>query len=184
MNKRWSRGLLMVAGLTAAAAVMAAPSRSHPHTITAAPSRSHPPTLGEVRQSADTAYANGDAAAALRGYLDLTRVKAADSVVWTRIGDLYTLQHNDWQALDAYQQAVEMNPSDSEALHNLGMLRIRQGQAMLERESKLLPAGPQTMALQCTIGLLKRAMGDAGQGMPSSCAGAPAVATSATSGAQ
>lgn len=172
MNKRWLCGLLMVAGLTAAGAVMAAPSRSHP------------PTLGEVRQSADTAYANGDAAAAMRDYLDLTRARAADSMVWTRIGNLYTLQHDDARALAAYRQAVQMNPADTEALHNLGMLRIRQGVALLNEESNALPAGPQTAALQCTIDLLKLAMGDAGQGMPSSCAIAPAVPASVTPGAQ
>lgn len=172
MNKRWMCGLLVVAGLTAAGAVMAVPPRSHP------------PTLGEVRQAADTAYANGDAAAAMQDYRDLTRARAADSVVWTRIGNLYTLQHNEWQALAAYQQAVQMNPADTEALHNLGMLRIRQGVALLDEESKALPAGPQTAVLQCTIDLLKLAMGDAGQGMPSSCASAPAVAASVPPGAQ
>lgn len=172
MNKQWLYGLVLFGGLALTSAAIAVPPR--PHSL----------TLGEVRQSADTAYANGDAAAAMRDYLDLTRAKAADSVVWTRLGNLYTLQHDEWHALAAYQQAMQMNPSDTEALHNLGMLRIRQGRVLLEQESKVLPAGPQTAALQCTIGLLKMAMGDAGQGLPSSCAGAPAAAAAVTPGAQ
>lgn len=172
MNKRWLCGLLVFAGLGSASIAMAVPPRPHP------------PTLGEVRQAADTAYSNGDAAMAMRDYLDLTRARAADSVVWTRIGNLYTLQHDDARALAAYRQAVRMNPADTEALHNLGMLRVRQGLTLLEQEGKVLPAGAQSAGLQCTLDLLKLAMGNAGQGLPPSCASEPAVAASATPGAQ
>lgn len=102
------------------------------------------------RDQADDAYASGDTTAALAAYRQLATSNASDPVVWTRIGNLELLQNHPHQAADAYDKAVQLDPSDTEAWHNMVIIRLRQASAMLERERASLRAGdPRDAALQC-----------------------------------
>lgn len=104
------------------------------------------------RAAADQAYAKGDRAAALREYENFVRNAPEDAVAWTRIGNLHLIADQPEAAIAAYQVALRITPDDVEAMHNLGVIRLRQAQAVMQAESAARPAGdPQKVRLDCDL---------------------------------
>ncbi|MBS0192678.1 MAG: hypothetical protein JSR34_00325 [Proteobacteria bacterium] len=118
--------------------------------LRAAASQESTDTALAARERADAAYLHGDTDGALSGYRNVVGRGTADATVWTRIGNLEWLQNAPQAATDAYEVAVRLDPMDNEAWHNLAIIRLRQAQAMLERErAALRPGNPRAAAIAC-----------------------------------
>lgn len=103
-----------------------------------------------LRSRADAAYAQGDSAMALAAYRELADAGLNDALVWTRIGNLELLQNQPHRAADAYAKAVQLDPADTDAWHNMAIIRLRQAAAMLDRERASLPSGdPRAGKIRC-----------------------------------
>jgi predicted Zn-dependent protease len=103
-----------------------------------------------LRGQANAAYAKGETAAALDAYRKLVGEGAADVVVWTRIGNLELLQNHPHRAAEAYDHAVQLDPTYTEAWHNMALIRLRQAAAMLEQERASLKADdPHATEIRC-----------------------------------
>lgn len=103
-----------------------------------------------IRNRADAAYAKGDSATALAAYRQLADAGLNDALVWTRIGNLELLQNQPRRAADAYAKAVQLDPEDTDAWHNMAIIRLRQAAAMLDRErASLQPGDPRAGKIRC-----------------------------------
>jgi hypothetical protein len=82
-----------------------------------------------TQQQADAAYQSGDMKHAAALYLQLTRIIPQEADYWYMLGNAYVRTQQPDQAVQAYQQAIVLNPDHARALHNLGIVRMRQATA-------------------------------------------------------
>jgi Flp pilus assembly protein TadD len=81
----------------------------------------------ETRAAQD--YAAGRYAQALAAYRQLVEQVPKDPQLWFRLGNVQTrLQQLDGAA-DAYLKVLALSPRDAKAMHNLGVVRLRQAEA-------------------------------------------------------
>lgn len=85
----------------------------------------------EMQMSALRAYESGADAEAEALYLGLIRMAPNDPEHLLRLGNLYARSNRPDRAAETYQQALLLNPNDSRLWYNLGLIRMRQGQAAL-----------------------------------------------------
>lgn len=64
-------------------------------------------------------------------YVSALRRAPNDAETWFRLGNLYAGNHRPEAAAAAYGRALRANNADARALHNLGVVRLRQGYAAL-----------------------------------------------------
>lgn len=75
--------------------------------------------------------ADGEAARNEALYVSALRRAPNDGETWFRLGNLYAAHHRAEAAAAAYGRALRVNNADARALHNLGVVRLRQGYAAL-----------------------------------------------------
>ena len=83
----------------------------------------------ERQRQADQAYVTGNLAQALSGYQALTRAWPQQADYWFRLGNVYARLQRPDAAVDAYAQALRIEPTHAKAWHNLGIIRLRQAEA-------------------------------------------------------
>jgi tetratricopeptide (TPR) repeat protein len=89
-----------------------------------------------TQREADDAYAHGDMQLALQRYQALTKAMPKEASYWFRLGNVeFKLMQPD-AAIAAYQQAITLNPGYTEALYNLGIVRLRMAQAAFVEASR------------------------------------------------
>ncbi len=109
----------------------------------------------QMKTRAEQAYAAGDRATALASYEAYVRAMPEDAAAWTRIGNLHLMANEPEPAEQAYRRALEINRGDTEALHNLALIRLRQAHATMQAEYGMLPPqSPQARQLACRLAWL------------------------------
>lgn len=91
--------------------------------------RGSPVELGRLEQQATQAYAAGHYTQALTAYQQLAARVPGQAEVWFRLGNVQTRLEQLDQAADAYLHALALDPHDAKAMHNLGVVRLRQAEA-------------------------------------------------------
>lgn len=69
---------------------------------------------------------------ALALYREIVELDPEHERAWFRIGNLLAGEGDLSAALDAYNRALELNPDYTDARHNLALVHIRHGAALLE----------------------------------------------------
>jgi tetratricopeptide (TPR) repeat protein len=82
-----------------------------------------------TQQQANAAYQSGDMQHAAALYLQLTKMIPQEADYWYMLGNAYVRTQQPDQAVQAYQQALVLNPNHARAWHNLGIVRMRQAMA-------------------------------------------------------
>jgi cytochrome c-type biogenesis protein CcmH/NrfG len=109
----------------------------------------------DVKAQAAQAYAAGNRSAALSAYERYVRSAPGDALAWTRIGNLHLMANEAEPAIRAYKKALQLEPGDVEAMHNLALIRLRQAHAtMLAEYNALAPTSPRAQALACRVAWL------------------------------
>ncbi|GFZ93757.1 hypothetical protein GCM10011408_11960 [Dyella caseinilytica] len=89
-----------------------------------------------TQREADDAYAHGDMPLALQRYQSLTKALPKEASYWFRLGNVqFKLMQPD-AAIASYQQAITLRPGYTEALYNLGIVRLRLAQAAFVQASR------------------------------------------------
>ncbi|GLQ96507.1 tetratricopeptide repeat protein [Dyella mobilis] len=89
-----------------------------------------------TQHDADDAYAHGDMPLALQRYQALTKAMPKEASYWFRLGNVqFKLMQPD-AAIVSYQQAIALKPGYTEALYNLGIVRLRLAQAAFAQASQ------------------------------------------------
>jgi tetratricopeptide (TPR) repeat protein len=70
----------------------------------------------------DEALEAGNLDLAIEWYLQLIAAKSNESRLYVKLGNAYSAQHNAILALEAYHNALEINPKDAWAKHYLSQL--------------------------------------------------------------
>jgi len=84
-----------------------------------------------VLTSAQFKQTDGEVARNEALYVSALRRAPNDAETWFRLGNLYAGNHRPEAAAAAYARALRANNADARALHNLGVVRLRQGYAAL-----------------------------------------------------
>lgn len=95
--------------------------------------------LFQLSNDAQLAYEAGEDAQAEKLYMALLRQTPNDPEIWFRLGNLYARAHRPDAAADAYQRVLSINPGETRAWYNLGIVRLRQGWGAMIRANELLP---------------------------------------------
>ena len=81
----------------------------------------------EVTQKrADEAYDNNNFETAEEEYLSLTLSTPDDPELWFRLGNSYARSNKFDEAVNAYHEALALDPEDSKILNNLEIVQLRQ----------------------------------------------------------
>ncbi|MDA8092755.1 MAG: tetratricopeptide repeat protein [Betaproteobacteria bacterium] len=104
------------------------------------------PPLLSLSAQAQAAYSQGDIRRALPDYQKLTAADPDNPVLWTRLGNLYAHEGRPKDALHAYRRAIRLDPQDGEAWYNLGLVHLKQSQAIFVQAYALLPANDPARA--------------------------------------
>lgn len=89
--------------------------------------------LIELELAADVAYANGRYQDASSRYLELARALPDNAHVWYRLANTHARLGSEQQAVRAYRRSLDLDPSNSRAWYNLGLLLHRQALAAFAR---------------------------------------------------
>jgi cytochrome c-type biogenesis protein CcmH/NrfG len=95
----------------------------------------------ERQAAALRAYNKGEDAQAESLYLGLLRLSPSDAETHLRLGNLYARSGRPDRAADSYIQTLMVDPADTRAWYNLGIVRQRQAQAALIEAHARLPQG-------------------------------------------
>lgn len=124
---------------------------------TSAPEKLEAEPLALMHRQAQTAYDQGDDAAALKLYKKLSLLSKQDAETWLRLGNLYARSNDALQAETAYRQALQINPSDARAWNNLGTVLLRQSWLAFVRAKQLAaPIDPAYVNSHDMIQVLER----------------------------
>ena len=94
-----------------------------------APRPGHAEALAKLETRAAQDYAAGRLPQALAAYRQLVERVPKDPQLWFRLGNVQTrLQQLDGAA-DAYLEVLALSPRDAKAMHNLGVVRLRQAES-------------------------------------------------------
>lgn len=89
--------------------------------------------LIELELAADAAYVNGEYQDASARYLELARALPDNADVWYRLANTQARLGSERQAVRAYQRSLDLDPSNSRAWYNLGLLLHRQSLSAFAR---------------------------------------------------
>lgn len=89
--------------------------------------------LIELELAADAAYANGEYQEASASYLELARALPDNAGIWYRLANTQARLGSERQAVSAYQRSLDLDPSNSRAWYNLGILLHRQSLSAFAR---------------------------------------------------
>ncbi|MCG8378022.1 MAG: tetratricopeptide repeat protein [Proteobacteria bacterium] len=81
--------------------------------------------LVSLRQKADSYYHNADWPNAITHYVELIQQVPKDAEIWFRLGNAHARLDQTSSALQAYQRAINLNPSNSKAWHNMGIIQLK-----------------------------------------------------------
>ena len=106
--------------------------------------------IGRLEQETAQAYAAAHYPQALAGYRQLTARVPGHEEFWFRLGNVQTrLEHLD-EAADAYLRALALDPRDAKAMHNLGVVRLRQAEAAFAQSAHSAGDAQQDLRGQST----------------------------------
>lgn len=81
--------------------------------------------LVSLRQQADSYYKNSDWNKAIEYYGQLIQQVPKDGDIWFRMGNAYARLNKPGTAIQAYQTALKLNPNNSKAWHNMGIIQLQ-----------------------------------------------------------
>ena len=80
----------------------------------------------KLQKIADTAYDDERWEDVIKYYTKLTNQIPNDAKIWYRIGNAYAHLNQTRSAIDAYHNALEINPNNSIILHNIGITQLKE----------------------------------------------------------
>lgn len=101
-----------------------------------------------VLQKAQFGPADGETARNEALYVSALRRAPQDAETWFRLGNLYAANHRPEAASAAYARALRANNADARALHNLGVVRLRQGYAALLQGQMVIGDDDKALAVR------------------------------------
>lgn len=143
------------------------------HAQRSAFDRVSPPDLMTLQESAQTAYAEGNAPAATALYTQMVQRVPGDAQAWRRLGNLELLDGQYARSLFAYEHALQTGGGNATVWHNIAMIRVRQAQQALAQ------AQSQPDARQSAIGADSKRAAQVLDGVFPRSAPAPAASTAA-----
>jgi cytochrome c-type biogenesis protein CcmH/NrfG len=84
------------------------------------------PNIAELEEKAREAYQNEDWETSEEAYKDLTLQTPYEIEPWFRLGNIYAQTNRLDGAVEAYQEALLIEPENTKVLHNLGVIQLRQ----------------------------------------------------------
>lgn len=81
--------------------------------------------LVELRQNAEAAYQNNDWNKVIEYNGSLIQKIPKDAVPWFRLGNAYARLNQPGNALQAYQRALNLDPTNSKIWHNMGIVQLK-----------------------------------------------------------
>ncbi len=79
-----------------------------------------------LQKNADMAYEQADWQQAEKDYSQLTEKIPNNPEPWYRLGNVYAELNKSDNAITAYRRAIEINPDNTKAWHNLGLVQLQQ----------------------------------------------------------
>ena len=144
------------------------------HAQRSAFDQASPQALMMLQESAQAAYAEGNAPAATALYMQMVQRAPGDAQAWRRLGNLELLDGQYARSLFAYEHALQTGGGNATVWHNIAVIRVRQAQQALAQ------AQSQSDARQSAIGAdSKRAAQVLDSVFPQHSAPAPAASTAA-----
>lgn len=119
--------IVLSALLLALAGCANSPFRKQPE----AASDVSPQALMALQESAEAAYAAGNAPAATTLYTQLVQHAPNDVQAWRRLGSLELLDGQHTRALYAYEHALQLGGADATVWRNIAVIRVGQAQQAL-----------------------------------------------------
>ena len=101
-----------------------------------------------VLQRAQFTEQDGEAARNEALYVGALRRMPNDAETWFRLGNLYAAHHRPEAAAAAYGRALRANNADARALHNLGVVRLRQAYAALLQGQTMVSDDEQALGVR------------------------------------
>lgn len=84
-----------------------------------------------LERTADAAYVDGNYQEASGHYLELVRALPDNAGIWYRLANTQARLGNERQAARAYERSLDLDPSNSRAWYNLGIILHRQSLSAL-----------------------------------------------------
>lgn len=116
-------------------------------------------SLIELGEAADAAYLEGRYQAAAAHYTELARELPDDAAVWYRLANAQARLGNERRAARAYERSLDLDPSNSRAWYNLGIILHRMSVAALASSQARAGRGEEDVGEESLRVL--RIMGDA-----------------------